>query len=99
HPLKYLAGLAHAIRGMGGAIHCGTHATDVEDGRAVMTSAGHRIACQDVVVATNTPFNDRVAIHTKQAPYMTYVVAARVPRGMVTHALFWDTLDPYHYVR
>jgi Rieske Fe-S protein len=27
------------------------------------------------------------------------VVAARVPRGTVAHALFWDTLDPYHYVR
>lgn len=34
---------------------------------------------QAVVVATNTPINDRVAIHTKQAPYMTYVIGARVP--------------------
>jgi hypothetical protein len=52
-----------------------------------------------VVVATNTPINDLVAVHTKQAPYLTYVIGARVPRGSVTRALYWDTLDPYHYVR
>jgi Rieske Fe-S protein len=40
-----------------------------------------------------------VAIHTKQAPYMTYVIAVRVPKGTVADALLWDTLDPYHYVR
>jgi Rieske Fe-S protein len=52
-----------------------------------------------VVVATNVPVNDRVAIHTKQAPYMTYVIGARVPRGAVPRVLAWDTGDPYHYVR
>ena len=48
---------------------------------------------------TNSPINDWVAIHTKQAPYRTYVIAGRVPRGSVPDALYWDTLDPYHYVR
>jgi len=52
-----------------------------------------------VVVATNTPVNDRVAIHTKQAPYVTYVIGVRVPKDSVTRALYWDTGDPYHYVR
>jgi hypothetical protein len=50
-------------------------------------------------VATNTPVNDRVAIHTKQAAYRTYVIGMRVPKGSVTRALYWDTPDPYHYVR
>ena len=50
-------------------------------------------------MATNTPINDLVAIHTKQAPYMTYVIGGRVPRGSVPKALYWDTQDPYHYVR
>src|SRR5262249_6689845 len=52
-----------------------------------------------VVVATNAPINDRYVIHTKQAPYMTYVIGARVPRRSVPDALYWDTLDAYHYVR
>jgi len=40
-----------------------------------------------------------LAIHTKQAPYTTYVIGALVPPGSVPKALYWDTLDPYHYVR
>ena len=36
---------------------------------------------------------------TKLALYTSYVVAGRVPRGTVPDALFWDTADPYHYLR
>ena len=43
--------------------------------------------------------NDLVAIHTKQAAYRSYVVGARIPRASVTRALYWDTSDPYHYLR
>jgi Rieske Fe-S protein len=38
-------------------------------------------------------------MHTKQHPYRTYVVTARVPKGSVAKALYWDTADPYHYIR
>jgi glycine/D-amino acid oxidase-like deaminating enzyme len=101
HPLNYLAGLAAAVRRAGGRIFTFTHVTGVEGGaRArVTTRGGHSIAARAIVVATNTPINDRVVIHTKQAPYLTYVVAARVPRDSVARALYWDTADPYHYVR
>jgi Rieske Fe-S protein len=62
--------------------------------------AGKHVVCADaIVVATNVPVNDRVAIHTKQAPYMTYVIGARVPRGAAPQVLSWDTGDPYHYIR
>jgi nitrite reductase/ring-hydroxylating ferredoxin subunit len=40
-----------------------------------------------------------VAMHTKQAAYRTYVVAARIPEHSAPRLLLWDTLDPYHYVR
>jgi nitrite reductase/ring-hydroxylating ferredoxin subunit len=59
----------------------------------------HRVSARAAVVATNSPIVDRVAIHTKQAPYMTYVIGARVPRGSVPKVLAWDTGDPYYYVR
>src|SRR5690606_866843 len=52
-----------------------------------------------IVFATNSPVNDWVKIHTKQAAYRTYVVGLRIPAGSVYRALYWDTLDPYHYVR
>ena len=35
----------------------------------------------------------------RSSPYTSYVVGATVPRGTVPLALFWDTCDPYHYLR
>ena len=101
HPLKYLAGLALAIERLGGRIYCRTHAAEIKGGdKAQVTCVnGPVISALSIVVATNTPVNDLVAIHTKQAAYQTYVIAARVPRGSVTRALYWDTPSPYHYVR
>ena len=100
HPVKYMAGLAQAVVRHGGRIFTGTHVERVEDGSpALVHAAGRIVTAGAVVVATNTPINDRFAIHTKQAPYMTYVIGARVPRGAVPAALAWDTGDPYHYVR
>ena len=100
HPLKYLAGLAEAIERAGGRIYTGTHATKIEGGAgASVGTPGGTVRAGSIVVATNVPVNDRVVVHTKQAPYMTYVIGARVPRGAVTTALYWDTGDPYHYIR
>jgi glycine/D-amino acid oxidase-like deaminating enzyme/nitrite reductase/ring-hydroxylating ferredoxin subunit len=100
HPLKYMAGLARAVERAGGAIFCASHADHVEGGVPGLVHVGRHVVTADaVIVATNTPVNDRVAIHTKQAPYMTYVIAARVPKGSVPEVLCWDTGDPYHYVR
>jgi len=101
HPLKYLDGLARAIMRDGGRIFGHTHATKIEGGDAarVETSQGAVVTSDVVVVATNTPVNDRVAIHTKQAPYVTYVIGVQVPKGSITRALYWDTGDPYHYIR
>src|SRR5215213_399106 len=102
HILKYMGGLARAFTRLGGRIHTRTHADKIEggdDGARVTTSEGHVVGSSAVVVATNTPVNDVVSIHTKQAPYRTYVVGARVPKGSVPRALLWDTEDPYHYVR
>src|SRR5688572_8908579 len=102
HILKYMDGVARAFARLGGRVYTRTHADKIEgDGETarVTTSAGHVVTSGAVVVATNTPVNDIVSIHTKQAPYRTYVVGARVPAGSVPRMLLWDTGDPYHYVR
>jgi len=36
---------------------------------------------------------------TKLALYTSYVIAGRVKKGLIPDALFWDTADPYHYLR
>ena len=101
HALKYIAGLVRAIEKLGGKVYTETHVEKIEPGPPAKVHArGDRVVTAgSVVVATNTPINDMVAIHTKQAPYITYAIAARVPRGSVTKALYWDTADPYHYIR
>ena len=104
HVLEYLAGLAHAVLRDGGRIHTGAHVAEVSAGKDgasayVKTEDGRLVTARAVVVATNSPINDWVKMHTKQAPYRTYVVGLRVPPNAVRDALYWDSADPYHYVR
>ena len=102
HPLKYLVGLARAIVQGGGRIYCGSHIDDFENRPRrprVKTTEKHGVTADAVVFATNTPVNDWVKMHTKQAAYRTYVIAVRIPRSAVARGLYWDTARPYHYVR
>jgi glycine/D-amino acid oxidase-like deaminating enzyme/nitrite reductase/ring-hydroxylating ferredoxin subunit len=112
HPLKYVSGLAGAITRHGGRIFTGTKAMEAIGGEnaRVTTADKFNVLTKSIVVATNSPINDRYVIHTKQAPYTTYVIGLRAKRGTATRALFWDTAEragmetgsgpiPYHYVR
>jgi glycine/D-amino acid oxidase-like deaminating enzyme/nitrite reductase/ring-hydroxylating ferredoxin subunit len=100
HPLKYLNGLADAFVRLGGTIHTGSHVTELEGGtRAKAGGDGFSVTAGAVVVATNSPISDLFSIHTKQFPYRTFVIAAKVLDTALPRALYWDTGDPYHYVR
>jgi glycine/D-amino acid oxidase-like deaminating enzyme/nitrite reductase/ring-hydroxylating ferredoxin subunit len=102
HPLKYLRGLADAVEARGGAFYPDTTAQQIEerdDGAVVVTTDRGTITAKAAVVATNSPIIDRFSLHSKMAPYRTYAIAFEVPRGAIPDALYWDTLDPYHYVR
>ncbi|HLP41495.1 MAG TPA: FAD-dependent oxidoreductase [Fibrobacteria bacterium] len=101
HPLRYLTGLAEAAMRHGAALYTGGHASEILGGRdaGVTLHSGKHIRAGAVVVATNVPVNDRLALHTKLEPHRTYVIAAKIPSGSVARALVWDTGEPYHYVR
>lgn len=101
HPLRYLEGLARAVERMGGRIHQGSHVEAVEDGAParVRVRGGRTVTCESVVVATGAPVVDRLALQTRLYPYRSYVAVARVPAGSVPRGLYWDTAEPYHYVR
>jgi glycine/D-amino acid oxidase-like deaminating enzyme/nitrite reductase/ring-hydroxylating ferredoxin subunit len=101
HPLKYMAGLAQAFKRLGGRLYAKTEAQEIEGGKSakIKTQNGITITADAVVVATNTPVNDWVKMHTKQAAYRTYVIGVRVPADSIPKALYWDTEDPFHYVR
>src|SRR5204862_2945928 len=46
-----------------------------------------------------SPLVSRLAIASRQSAYRTYAIAAKIPGASVPQGLFWDTADPYHYVR
>jgi glycine/D-amino acid oxidase-like deaminating enzyme/nitrite reductase/ring-hydroxylating ferredoxin subunit len=100
HPLKYLEGLARCIKRDRGQI-MRAHVTAVWDGDTVTVECegGIKVMADSAVIATNTPINDRVVIHTKQAPYRSYAVAGTIPKDSVPDVLAWETGMPYHYVR
>jgi Rieske Fe-S protein len=101
HPLRYLAALAGAIERRGGRIYGGAHVVEFEGGTRARatTERGRSVTSAALVVATNSPVNDRLVMQTKLYPYRSYVVGLSVPKGRVTRALYWDTGESYHYVR
>ena len=101
HVGRYLQGLARDFTARGGHIETGVRAISVQPGKmAIVVLEGHSaIRARHVIVATNTPFIDRVKMHTKQAAYRTYVVGFRVQAGAFPPMLLWDLEEPYHYVR
>lgn len=101
HPVKYMAGLTRAIRARGGEIYTRTVVEKIRGGEPceVTTTHGDTITAQSVVIATNNPFEAGTTLHSKVAAYITYVIAAEIPKNSTAPALYWDTEDSYHYVR
>jgi glycine/D-amino acid oxidase-like deaminating enzyme/nitrite reductase/ring-hydroxylating ferredoxin subunit len=102
HPLKYLRAIAAAVGENRGRLYAHSPVTKIEklkDGVRVTTAAGRTVKATQAVFATNSPVNDRLALHSKMAPYRTYAMAFTIARGTLPDALYWDLGDPYHYVR
>jgi glycine/D-amino acid oxidase-like deaminating enzyme/nitrite reductase/ring-hydroxylating ferredoxin subunit len=100
HPLAYLRGLTAVLEKHGGTLFENARVTSVQSGEpARVETPNATVTARFVVVATNSPMNDRVSMHTKQAPYHTYVIGITVPAGFIEPALYWDTQEPFHYVR
>jgi glycine/D-amino acid oxidase-like deaminating enzyme/nitrite reductase/ring-hydroxylating ferredoxin subunit len=101
HPLKYMRGLARAIVAGGGRIVTGVHVTEVKSGNpcTVFMESGEKLEASVVVDATNMAITSRFNIPLREAAYRTYMLAVDVPRDYVPRGLYWDTLDPYHYIR
>ena len=97
-PMDYLQGLARALEGGGCSLHEQTPVTDVSDGSPceLRTPQGV-IRAQTVVLATHTPLGMNI-LQSKLNSYRSFVLAARV-KDLPEEALFWDTAEPYHYIR
>lgn len=107
HPLKYVAGLLRAIRDQGGLVFEETGVDEVGDGEnGIQVSAnGQTVSCRCVLIATDVTLKGMSSLigatlpQTMLAPCTSHVVGARVPRGKVSPALFWDTSTPCFHLR
>ena len=105
HPRRYLAGVAQAFTAAGGRIFERSEAEEFREKPLGVKAGGYWVDCDDIVLATHNPLVGVASMasasvfQTKLALYTSYVVAGRIPRGTVPDALFWDTGDPYRYVR
>ena len=105
HPRQYLAGLAKAAAESGARIYEHTTADEFAEGPMSITANGHTVKCADVILATHNPLMgvsglfSAALFQTKLALYTSYVIAGRIAKGLMPDALFWDTCNPYHYVR
>ncbi|MDB4959558.1 MAG: oxidoreductase [Myxococcales bacterium] len=101
HPLAYVRGLADAVIAGGGRIVNGVHVVKIAGGAQVEieTQDGRKIHAGAAVDTTDTAISSRFNLPTREAAYRSYVVAFDVAPGYVPHGLYWDTEDPYHYIR
>jgi glycine/D-amino acid oxidase-like deaminating enzyme/nitrite reductase/ring-hydroxylating ferredoxin subunit len=105
HPLLYIASLARAIDGEGSAVFEESDVSEVKEEPTAAVVGRHKIECDYMVIATHVPLMGKTGLisatlfQTKLAPYTSYVVGATMPRGTMPEASFWDTSDPYYYLR
>lgn len=101
HPMKYLTQLAQIVAQKSGKIYTQTAAEQIIPGMPaqIKTNTGQTITADNIVIATNSPIYDKALLFSKQEPNRTYVIAAQIPKDSVEYALYWDTADPYHYIR
>lgn len=105
HPLRYLAALLACIPGEGSQVFENSEAEEFHDNPRSVTANGHTVTCDYVVIATHVPLMGKTGLvsatlfQTKLASYTSYAIGARVPKGRLSPSLYWDTADPYHYLR
>jgi glycine/D-amino acid oxidase-like deaminating enzyme/nitrite reductase/ring-hydroxylating ferredoxin subunit len=105
HPRKYLGQLVARIAGAGSHVFEKSAATDFDPEKRRAKVRGHWISFKHLFIATNNPLvglakmTSATLFQTKLALYTSYVLGAHVPSNMIPECIFWDTKDPYDYLR
>lgn len=101
HPTKYIAGLLKAMNRFGVEVYENSHVKEFKvnnDLAEMITENGLVVSSKYLVIATDSPVNNRFYIHTKQSAYRTYVLGFEM-NNKIEVPLLWDTAEPYHYIR
>jgi glycine/D-amino acid oxidase-like deaminating enzyme/nitrite reductase/ring-hydroxylating ferredoxin subunit len=105
HPRKYLSTLAQKIPGDGSHVFENSEAGEVQKEPLSVKAGDHVIQCGYVVLATHNPLMGTAGLvgatlfQSKLALYTSYAVGGKVPAGKFPEVSFWDTSEPYNYLR
>lgn len=106
HPLCFAAGLVANLTAIGGIVHEGSTLEALEGSPPRLRINGHTVRCRQVVIASQAPLFDRglalpgaAGVRERLALYTSFVIAGTMPTGTHPAALYWDTADPYEYLR
>ena len=105
HPRKYLRALALKLPGNGSHVFEKSAAIEFDAKKQRVKINRSWIGFERVIMATNNPLvglasiTSTTLLQTKLSLYTSYAVGACVPLGTVPEALFWDTREPYDYLR
>jgi glycine/D-amino acid oxidase-like deaminating enzyme/nitrite reductase/ring-hydroxylating ferredoxin subunit len=105
HPRKYLGSLVAKIPGNGSHVFEKSAATEFDPKKRRAKVSRNWIKFDRVLMATNNPLvglaniTRATLLQTKLSLYTSYALGARVNRGTLPKALFWDIRDPYDYLR
>ena len=105
HPRKYLRSLIAKVPGNGSRVFEKSAASEFDAKKRRVKVNRNWISFDRVVMATNNPLvgfasmTSATLFQTKLSLYTSYAFGARVPSNTIPEALFWDTRDPYNYLR
>jgi len=105
HPRKYLGGLLRRIPGRGSHVFENTASDKIMARPLGAKAGGARIRGRYLIIATHTPLMGNTGLaaalflQSKLSLYSSYALGARVPSASLPLASFWDTGDPYYYLR
>src|SRR4029077_493118 len=105
HPRKYLRSLVAKIAGSGSHVFEKSAASEFDPKKRRVKVNRNWISFDRVVMATNNPLvglasmTAATLLQTKLSLYTSYAFGAQVPVGTIPEGVFWDTRDPYDYLR
>lgn len=105
HPLCFLEGILLTLGDLECQIFEESEAGEFNDDPPSVKIGRHTIRANKIIVATNNPLSGLSSLlgsmlfQTKLTLYTSYALAAQVPKSLLPDALFWDTRDPYGYLR
>ena len=105
HPTKYLSALLPLIDGDGSHVFEQSGVETIEENPTTVVVGSNKIRCRDVFLATHTPLTGKTGtlsallFQTKLYLHTSYALSARIEATNLPEASFWDTEDPYNYLR